>query len=93
MDELPRFDILAAPRVAGLVAAALRVVRFHLQAEQSAAASVFAAALCSAHHRLAGGGVAGVANFASSTGAFGCTSLSCMVDCPSVQVKINLNGI
>jgi hypothetical protein len=34
----------------------------------------------------------GLANFAASIGAFGCTSLISKVDCPSVQVSVQRKG-
>jgi hypothetical protein len=36
---------------------------------------------------------AGFANFAAATGAFGCTFVSSVVDCPSTQVVVHLKGI
>jgi hypothetical protein len=41
---------------------------------------------------LGGGAGAGLANFAASIVAFGCTSLSSVVDWPSVHVMIHLKG-
>src|SRR6202035_4292585 len=47
-----------------------------------------------ASYRVAGlAGAAGWANFAASMGALGCTSVSSVVDRPSSQLTVHLNGI
>jgi len=42
---------------------------------------------------LGGGAGAGLLNLAASIGTFGCTAVSCVVDCPSVQVTVQRKGI
>jgi hypothetical protein len=40
-----------------------------------------------------GGAGAGLLNLAASIGTFSCTAVSCVVDCPSVQVTVERKGI
>ena len=57
-----------------------------LQATGTGPAAYFAADPCDV-------AAAGFTNFAAATAAFGCTSVSSVVDCPSTQVTCHLKGI